>query len=268
MTAESGDNKFFEYYKTASESKETLDRSRGIYDSIMACVRHDGADLGGTLKVADIGCGAGTQSLLWAQAGHQVFSIDINTDLIRLARERAAGARLPVTFLTGSADALPWGAAEFDVCIVPELLEHVETWERCLDEVCRIVRPGGYLFLTTTNRLCPKQQEFTLPAYSWYPSWLKRKCLQLARTTKKQWVEYAEFPAVNWFSPGELAAELRRRGFTSLDRFDVMTRLGQTGVKTTVAKAVTSSALLRNLAHFLTPYTLLIGKKNDGLRPH
>jgi 2-polyprenyl-3-methyl-5-hydroxy-6-metoxy-1,4-benzoquinol methylase len=265
VTAESGDDKFYEYYRTASESTETLERSRGIYDSLIACMRSDGIETGRSLKVADIGCGAGTQSILWAQAGHQVFSIDINADLIRLATERAASARVLVTFLTGSADALPWGAGEFDVCIVPELLEHVENWERCLDEVCRIVKPRGYLFLTTTNRLCPKQQEFTLPAYSWYPSWLKRRCLQLARTTRKEWVEYAQFPAVNWFSPSELAAELKRRGYSSLDRFDLIALRSETGPTATMARIVTSSTLLRHLAHFFTPYTLLVGK-NDGLR--
>lgn len=263
MQAESDDKRFFEYYKTASESPETLERSRGIYDSLVACMQSDGVDTAQPLDVADIGCGAGTQSMLWARAGHRVSGIDINTDLIELARNRAAAAGLPVTFLVGSADALPWDSGKFDVCIVPELLEHVETWERCLDEVCRIVKPGGYLFLTTTNRLCPKQQEFNLPAYSWYPSWLKRKCLELARTTRRDWVEYAQYPAVNWFSPGELARELRRRGYSSFDRFDLIARRNPSGAKSALARLVASSGALRQLAYLATPYTLLVAR-NDG----
>jgi 2-polyprenyl-6-hydroxyphenyl methylase/3-demethylubiquinone-9 3-methyltransferase len=226
-------------------------------------MRSDGVAIDRRLKVADIGCGAGTQSTLWAEAGHDVFGIDINADLVELAKARAGRAGLPITFLTGSADDLPWESGSFDVCIVPELLEHVENWERCLDEVCRIVKPNGYLFLTTTNRLCPKQNEFTLPAYSWYPSWLKRRCLKLARTTRRHWVEYAEFPAVNWFSAADLARELERRGYSSLDRFHLTARRSGTGAKSTVARLVASSHALRFLGQFLTPYTLLVAR-HDG----
>jgi len=263
VASDGNDDRFYKYYEAASESAETLERSRGIHASLIACMRSDGVGTDRGLSVADIGCGAGTQSLLWARAGHDVYGIDINADLIRLAKTRATGAGVSVTFLTGSADALPWDSGRFDVCIVPELLEHVENWQRCLDEVCRIVKPGGYLFLTTTNRLCPKQQEFNLPGYSWYPAWLKRRCLKLARTTKKHWVEYAEFPAVNWFSPGDLAAELRRRGYSSLDRFHVIARRNEAGARTALARIIVASSLLTYLAQFLTPYTLLVAR-NDG----
>jgi 2-polyprenyl-3-methyl-5-hydroxy-6-metoxy-1,4-benzoquinol methylase len=263
VTRESGDKRFYDYYRTASESAETVERSRTVFDTLIACMRSDAVETSRGLKVADIGCGAGAQSILWAREGHQVFGIDVNADLIELAKARAASAGVAVTFLTGSADALPWPTGEFDVCIVPELLEHVANWEPCLDEVCRIVKPGGYVFVSTTNRLCPKQQEFSLPAYSWYPTWLKRKCLQLARTSRKDWVQYAEFPAVNWFSPSELAAELKRRGYSSLDRFDLMLRRSPTGAKSAIAKVVASSGLLRYLGYVVTPYTVLIAR-NEG----
>jgi 2-polyprenyl-6-hydroxyphenyl methylase/3-demethylubiquinone-9 3-methyltransferase len=266
VVSESDDKRFFEYFKTASETAATVERARGIYESLVACMRFDGVDVSGGLRVADVGCGAGTQGMLWAQAGHRVFGIDINDDLVDLARTRAAQAGLDAMFLKGSADELPWETGAFDVCIVPELLEHVENWERCLDEVCRIVRPGGYLFLTTTNRLCPKQQEFALPGYSWYPSWLKRKCLALARTTRKHWVEYAEYPAVNWFSPPELAGELRKRGYSTLDRFDLIVRRRGSGAAAAVAKAVTSATLFRYMAYLVTPYTMLVGR-NDAATP-
>jgi 2-polyprenyl-6-hydroxyphenyl methylase/3-demethylubiquinone-9 3-methyltransferase len=261
VTRDPNDKRFFDYYKTASASAETLERFRNIYETLIACARGDGAPA--KLKVADVGCGAGTQSIMWAQEGHDVSGIDVNADLIALAKTRAADAGVAVSFQTGSADALPWRAGEFDVCIVPELLEHVANWEGCLDEMCRVVKPGGYVFVSTTNRLCPKQQEFSLPAYSWYPTWLKRKCLQLALTTKKHWVAYAEFPAVNWFSPAELAGELKRRGYSSLDRFDLIVRREPTGAKSAIAKVVASSGVLRQLGYIVTPYTMLVAR-NDG----
>jgi 2-polyprenyl-3-methyl-5-hydroxy-6-metoxy-1,4-benzoquinol methylase len=53
-----------------------------------------------------------------------------------------------------------------DVCLLPELLEHVADWQSCLNEAARVLRPGGLLYLSTTNVLCPRQQEFNLPLYS------------------------------------------------------------------------------------------------------
>lgn len=258
------ENKFYDYYKSASDTPEAVQRSQGIYDSLIACMQADGVNANGSLAVADIGCGAGTQSLLWARQGHTVRGIDVNDDLIGLAKERASAEGSSASFETGRAESLPWSDAEFDVCIVPELLEHVEKWERCLDEVCRVVKPGGYLYLTTTNRWCPSQEEFKLVGYSWYPAWLKRRCLELARTTKKHWVEYAEYPAVNWFSPAMLADELTSRGYASLDRFDIMLRRSPSGPRRTIATLATATGATRFVAQCLTPYTVLIARNEKA----
>jgi 2-polyprenyl-6-hydroxyphenyl methylase/3-demethylubiquinone-9 3-methyltransferase len=59
-----------------------------------------------------------------------------------------------------------WPNRSMDVCLVPELLEHVREWRECLADFARVLRPGGVLVLTTNNKLCPVQQEFNLPLYS------------------------------------------------------------------------------------------------------
>jgi 2-polyprenyl-6-hydroxyphenyl methylase/3-demethylubiquinone-9 3-methyltransferase len=137
----------------------------------------------GPLTVADIGCGAGTLSMLWAEHGHRVFGIDINAQLIKLATERSRESDIKIDFQLGTATDLPWSDESMDVCLVPELLEHVQDWERCLDEFARVIKPGGVLFLTTTNKLCPRQQEFNLLMYSWYPAFIKRYFEKLAVST-------------------------------------------------------------------------------------
>ena len=71
-----------------------------------------------------------------------------------------------------------------DVCLLPELLEHVADWQSCLKEAPRVLRSGGLLYLSTTNVLRPRQEEFNLPLYSWYPGPLKRYCERLAMTTR------------------------------------------------------------------------------------
>ena len=152
------------------------------------------------LRVADIGCGAGTQSLLWAELGHSVFGLDVNAPLVEVAQRRAAERGLPVDFRVGTATALPLEDSSVDVCLLPELLEHVPDWEACLREAARSLDVGGLLYVSTTNVLCPVQSEFNLPLYSWYPSFVKRRYERLAVTTRPAIANYAKYPAVNWFT--------------------------------------------------------------------
>ena len=213
------------------------------------------------LHVADIGCGAGTQCRLWASQGHAVFGADINEALIGLARKRAQQDSLEIAFSVASATALPWDDATMDVCIAPELLEHVADWPACLAEMVRVLKPGGVLYVSTSNKLCPYQEEFTLPLYSWYPGWLKRRFEHLARTTRPELAGYATYPAVNWFTFYGLRRHLGRQGLRCMDRFDMMD-LSQHGRLAGMAvRILRKLPPLRWLGHVVTPYTVLLGIK-------
>lgn len=203
--------------------------------------------------------------MMWADLGHQVSGLDVNEALIEIGRDRAQKAGYDIDFQLGSATELPWPDASFDVCLAPELLEHVEDYKTCLAEFSRILRPGGFLFITTTNKLCPKQEEFNLPLYSWYPAPLKRRYEQLARTTRPELAGHAQYPAVHWFSFYSLRAELRELGFESFDRFDMLSMKNPQGLARTAIALVRSNFLARWLAHVATPYTLVLGKKAGEL---
>ncbi len=158
---------FYDYYAEQSNAGSTRQRFRSQKDRILKVHGENGLDR--PLDVGDIGGGAGSLSTIWAEDGHRVRCVDINAQLIELARKRAVERGLDITFEVASATDLPWQDQSLDVCCMPELLEHVEDWKRCLDELARVLRPGGILFLSTSNKLCPKQLEFALPLYSWYP---------------------------------------------------------------------------------------------------
>lgn len=232
---------FYDYYASERQSEATLQRFRGIQAAVLRVAAQTG--MGTQLDVADIGCGAGTQFRLWAERGHRVFGVDLNEPLIRLAEKRAAEQGLAIKFEVGAATALPWADSTMDVCLVPGLLEHVADWQSCLNETARVLRPGGLLYLSTTNVLCPRQQEFNLPLYSWYPGALKRYCEHLAVTTRPAIANYAKYPSVNWFSFYRLRDYLKPLGFHCLDRFDLIDAAG----KGALARAVIRSTAARSV---------------------
>ena len=251
---------FYDYYASASESPAHKARFGRIQATVLRIAARFG--LPEKLDVADIGCGAGTQSQLWAKLGHRVRGLDINQPLIDLARERARTQGLDIPFQLGSATALPWPSASVDVCLLPELLEHVQDWESCLQEAARIVRPGGLLYASTTNVLCPIQQEFNLPAYSWYPNSLKRYCKRLAVTTRPALVNYAKYPAVHWFSFYGLRKCLAPLGFRCLDRFDLIDTGRLARPSALGIESIRALPPLRFLGHVMTPSTYLVAVKS------
>ena len=117
--------------------------------------------------------------------------------------------------------------------------------------------------MTTSNKLCPFQQEFNLPLYSWYPNSLKRYFERLAVTTRPQLANYAKYPAVNWFSFYGLRATLSQYGFMSLDRFDLVDVSNKGFVSQWMIRAIRGFPVLRWLAHVSTEGTILMAVKNQ-----
>jgi len=251
---------FVAYYEQQSLSPQTYARFRTVRDKLLRLVATTGSGPH-ALKVVDIGCGAGSQSQLWAKLGHEVIGLDINEALIDTARRRAADARLDIQFDVGSATRLPLADHSMNVCLLPELLEHVEDWEKCLSEACRVLKPGGLLYLSTTNALCPVQQEFDLPCYSWYPGFLKRRYEKLAMTTRPELVNYARYPALHWFTFYQLAEHLGQYGLQCMDRFDMIEIQTLSVGPRIVVWLARRIPPLRWIGHMMTPSTIVFAVK-------
>lgn len=102
--------------------------------------------LAGPLKILDAGCGTGEISLRLAELYPEarVVGVDLLDDHLRRARRRAGRLRR-VSFQRGSIFGLGFADDSFDVVACRHVLQAVPHPERALEELIRVVRPGGRL---------------------------------------------------------------------------------------------------------------------------
>jgi SAM-dependent methyltransferase len=95
----------------------------------------------GPARLLLLGCGAGrhVRALRRERPALTVHGSDLSLTAIREAVRHRDGARYTVA----DALALPYRAAAFDAVLLFDLLEHVPDVGRALDEIARVLRPGG-----------------------------------------------------------------------------------------------------------------------------
>lgn len=226
-------------------------------------------------RVLDLACGEGSQSMAWAERGARAVGIDIDRDLLGLARARAAqgdlaprwaaaGAR-PPEWTCGDAGRLPFPDRCFDVVFCNSLLEHVPAWRPVLAEIARVLDAGGIAVVYTTNGHCPIQQEVNhFPFYSWLPAAVKRRVLRWIMEHRRDLVNYTDFPAVNWFTFPGMRRAFEGVGLAALDRVDLSTEGALRGARGAAARLMRAFPALKIGYYVGVPAMALYGVKREG----
>jgi SAM-dependent methyltransferase len=148
-------------------------------------------------RCLDLGCGGGRHAFEMYRRGGDVVAFDQDVEELGKVREmfaamRAAG-EVPegaeADVKEGDALALPFADGEFDRVVAAEVLEHLPADIQAIDELVRVLRPGGTVAITV-------------------PRWLPEViCWQLSR-------DYHETPGghVRIYTEEELSAKARHAG--------------------------------------------------------
>jgi 2-polyprenyl-3-methyl-5-hydroxy-6-metoxy-1,4-benzoquinol methylase len=111
--------------------------------------------VGGSLStILDAGCGQGRLSMAFARAGGKVLGIDLSSKAIQAARKYAAQERLAIDFTTGdlSTELKKLPDSQFDAVVCTEVLYMLDNYILLLDELYRILKPGGCMFISLRPR--------------------------------------------------------------------------------------------------------------------
>lgn len=113
--------------------------------------------------VLDVGCGAGTDTLVAAQMvapEGRVTGIDMTPEMIAKARSAAAemGAT-NVQFVDGDVERLPFGDESFDVVISNGVIDLIPNKDAVFSELQRVLRPGGRIQIADVTIQKPVSEE-------------------------------------------------------------------------------------------------------------
>ena len=146
-------DKWEKRYRTQSN----LDYFRSVLVEVFAPFQARGTDY----RILDAGCGTGVKSMLLAQMGFSVLAIDKSNYVLDRAREYAA--EVPTTgqidFQRMDLCALDLDDGAMNAVVCWASLMHIETLERAVAEVARVLKPGGIALVVEGN--CHSLQSLT-----------------------------------------------------------------------------------------------------------
>jgi ubiquinone/menaquinone biosynthesis C-methylase UbiE len=98
-------------------------------------------------RVLDVACGTGNLAVIAARRGCETFGLDIASNLIGQARERAKAEGLSIEYSEGDAEALPYADSSFDTVVSMYGVMFAPRPDWIVKELCRVTRPGGLIAL-------------------------------------------------------------------------------------------------------------------------
>lgn len=104
------------------------------------------------LRVLDVGAGNGFVMSRYARAGARAFGVELTTRGVDLSRQRFEVEGVRAFVNQGDAEHLPFADATFDAVTSMGVLHHVPRPERAIDEIHRVLKPGGRLTLMLYHR--------------------------------------------------------------------------------------------------------------------
>lgn len=109
------------------------------------------ADILPGMRVLDLGCGTGSLTVMIKQSHlmSDVYGLDADPQVLKLARSKAKQANVKIAYEQGMAYQLPYPDAWFDRVVTSLVLHHLTTEQKqqALNEVYRVLRPGGKFFI-------------------------------------------------------------------------------------------------------------------------
>lgn len=167
-------------------------------------------------RALDLACGTGDIALALRARGARVVGLDVTRRMLELARLQRDGPL--VSWLAGDMLSLPFAARSFDIVTTGYGLRNVPDLDRALDEIARVLRPGGRFLSLDFDR--PARWFVRVP----YLAYLTLAGSALGLVLHRDPDTYRYIPESIRLYPGagQVAERLRSRGFAGVSHVPLL----------------------------------------------
>jgi len=107
-------------------------------------------------RVLDLGCGAGRNLIYLSKKGFDMYGIDCAPEGLKIIKERLKKEKRKCRLkLSNIFNKLPYENNFFDAVISIQVLQHgkVNEIKNAIKEIERVLKPGGFIFITLSGRI-------------------------------------------------------------------------------------------------------------------
>ena len=207
-------------------------------------------------RVLDVGASTGHIDALVAEHVGSLVGIDIDEAALRHARQAYTASR--AEFLVADAMNLPFEAGSFDAVLCMHVYEHVPDSQRLMDEIFRLLRPGGVCYFSAANRLIPIEPHYELPFLSWLPPKLAGAYLRALGRGDQYYERLRTYWGLNSLTRRFIRHDYTRRLISEPERFGTEYMFVQRSLKQALALKVV------DWAYALSPGFIWVLEKPRG----
>lgn len=130
-------------------------------------------------KILDAGCGNGGVSIAFALSGAKLTGLEVEEELHLISVKHARAYNVDIDSVLYDGNKLPLNDNCFDAAVSVSVLEHTLDPVLYLQELLRVVKPGGIIYLAFPNKFWPKETHTGLWFLTYLPKILRPILIKL-----------------------------------------------------------------------------------------
>jgi 2-polyprenyl-3-methyl-5-hydroxy-6-metoxy-1,4-benzoquinol methylase len=206
--------------------------------------------------VLDIGCSIGAISQCLSKSAGKVVGIDIDSEAIEYAKKRWAGIANLEFYLTDGSD-IRFADNSFDIIICNGVYEHVSAPKALVNQIHRLLKPGGICYFSAMNKLTILEPHYNIPFLSILPKKMADLVMVITCKGRHYDVSAYTYRKMKALFEGFRAEDITLNVISNPKKYSVPELAGMNSLGINIITAIT------RLFYYFLPTYLWIIKKDD-----